>query len=115
MKIFRVSVKGDPQLSTHCFVAASDKKSAKKSAPKGMDVAEWHICMGPRHGDIPGTDGRPSPRATQVIGGVPMCEGCVAQRTMSVEQRLDRLEELVIALKHDLSAHADDGHGYGSD
>ena len=105
MKIFRVSVKGDPRPSTRCFVAAPDKKSARKSAPKGMDVAEWHICMGPRHGDIPGTDECPPPRATQVIGGVPMCEICVAQRTMSVEQWLDRLEKLVVTLRADLIFH----------
>jgi hypothetical protein len=113
MKIFRV--KGGTQPYVHSFVFAPDKKAAKKAVPKGMDVVEWNVCMGSRHGKIPGTDKHPSPLAKQLIGGVPLCDICYAQQTISVNDRLDRLEELVVDLCGDLNRHTDDGHGYGSD
>lgn len=113
MKIFRIRFK--ETASVWCFVAAPDKKAAKKAVPEGMDVTEWNVCMGPRHGKIPGTHEHPSPLATQLIDGVPLCDVCYSQQTMSVNDRLNRLEELVVELSHDIECHVENGHGYGSD
>ena len=61
--------------------------------------------MGPRHDKIPGTCERLSSLAKQLICGVPLCDVCYSQQTMSVADRLDRLEELLVELRGDFERH----------
>jgi len=114
MRIFRVKDKQGSMAWS--FLMATDKKAAKKAVSKDMDVTEWNVCMGPRHGKIPGTDiNVESALATHLIDGVPMCDVCYSQQTMSVNDRLNRLEELVVELRRDLFFHTENGHGYDND
>ena len=104
MKIFRITGRFK-DINFAKYVMADTKKDAKGGLVGVKKIMEWDICMSPRHGKIPGTDIYPAPRATRLIDDVPICDVCFFQWRMTVEERLDRLEELVVDLRHDLDHH----------
>ena len=88
------------------YVQAENLKQAKKGRSKRAEVRPWKACFGRRHDKIPGTSsGLEGLDAEHLIDGIPICGRCFRQLTMTVEQRLDRLESLVTKLRSELDAH----------
>lgn len=112
MPIFRVTA---PLITPNAwYEEAPSLKDAQRRLPRKDPEAraeEWRHCQAPQHGEFPDQAYTRAERrradAVTVYDGVPYCALCLKHKTLTLAERVERLERVLVELQCDLESHVE--------
>jgi hypothetical protein len=100
----RVDIYSVSRKDVHRFFTTAQPGYLPTHIPPDCNIREWTVCLGKNHLDI---DTSHNAKAEYLIDQVPLCSYCKEHLEMSIEEKIEYLEDLLYETRRDLRSLED--------